>query len=42
MTHGNVRLVLPRDTADADVDEFCRLLPVVVARLRRETGVEGL
>ena len=42
LTHGNVRLSLHRDTTAADVDRFLTVLPVVVADLRREAGVEGL
>ncbi|MGI9155281.1 MAG: cysteine desulfurase family protein [Marmoricola sp.] len=38
LTHGNVRVSLTRDTTAAQVDAFCRALPDVVARLRRELG----
>ncbi len=36
LTHGNVRVSLTRETTAEQVDEFCRVLPEVVARLRRE------
>lgn len=42
LTHGNVRLSLHRDVAEADVDRFLAVLPGVVARLRAEAGVVGL
>jgi cysteine desulfurase len=38
LTHGNVRVSLTRDTTAEQVEEFCRALPEVVARLRREGG----
>ncbi|MEP6813976.1 MAG: aminotransferase class V-fold PLP-dependent enzyme [Marmoricola sp.] len=38
LTHGNVRVSLTRDTTEEEVDRFCRALPDVVARLRREVG----
>ena len=38
LTHGNVRVSLTRDTSEEQVTEFCRVLPDVVARLRREVG----
>lgn len=38
ITHGNVRVSLPRGTSAADVDRFLAVLPGVVARLRRTTG----
>ena len=41
LTHGNVRVSLPRGTADADVDRFLAVLPGVVADLRRAAGVVG-
>lgn len=37
ITHGNVRVSLPRDVASADVDRFLAVLPDAVARLRRTT-----
>jgi cysteine desulfurase len=38
LTHGNVRVSLTRDTTAEQVEGFCRALPEVVARLRREGG----
>lgn len=35
LTHGNVRVSLTRDTTEAQVEEFCAVLPEVVAGLRR-------
>ena len=34
LTHGNVRVSLPRDVSSQDVDEFLRVLPPIVARVR--------
>jgi len=42
LSHGNVRVSLPRDATEADVDRFLEVLPRVVARLRATAGVEGL
>lgn len=42
LTHGNIRLGLPRGTREDDVDRFCEALPRVVHRLRRELGAEDL
>ncbi len=39
LTHGNVRLSLTRDTAEADVDRLLTLLPTVVGDLRAEVGL---
>ncbi len=39
LTHGNVRVSLPRGTAEADVDRFLAVLPGVVADLRAAAGV---
>ena len=39
LTHGNVRVSLPRDTTDAEVDDFLAVLPEVVDRLRAEVGL---
>jgi cysteine desulfurase len=39
LTHGNVRVSLPRGTNAADVDRFLAVLPEAVARLRATTGV---
>jgi cysteine desulfurase len=38
LTHGNVRVSLTRDTTEADVDEFLKVLPGIVGRLRAEVG----
>ncbi len=38
ITHGNVRVSLPRGTSAADVDRFLAILPEAVARLRHATG----
>ena len=42
LTHGNLRVSLPRGTDSADVDRFLAVLPRVVAELRAEAGVVGL
>jgi cysteine desulfurase len=42
LTSGNVRVSLHRDTTEQDVDRFLAVLPDVVARLRRDAGVEDL
>lgn len=42
LTHGNVRLTLPRDADAADVERFLDVLPGAVARVRAMLGVEGL
>jgi len=42
LTHGNLRLGLPRGTSADDVDRFCDVLPQVVARIRRRLGADGL
>jgi cysteine desulfurase len=42
LTHGNVRVSLPRGTTGADVDGFLAVLPEVVARIRDQAGVAGL
>ncbi|MGY4642771.1 cysteine desulfurase family protein [Cellulomonas sp. URHB0016] len=42
LTHGNVRLALPRGTSAEDVDRFLAALPGVVARVRQTFGVAGL
>jgi cysteine desulfurase len=39
LTHGNVRVSLPRGTNSTDVDRFLAVLPDIVARLRRAAGV---
>ncbi|WP_067463268.1 cysteine desulfurase family protein [Actinomadura macra] len=38
ITHGNVRVSLPRGTNPADVERFLAVLPGIVARLRRSTS----
>ena len=42
LTHGNVRLALPRDTAPDDVDRFADTLPGVIASVRSRLGVADL
>ncbi|MGW6129985.1 cysteine desulfurase family protein [Cellulomonas sp. NPDC055163] len=42
LTHGNVRLALPADVRDDDVERFLSALPGAVARVRAVLGVEGL
>lgn len=42
ITHGNVRLALPVDADLASLDAFATTLIDIVARLRREAGVEDL
>ncbi|MDM8086051.1 aminotransferase class V-fold PLP-dependent enzyme [Cellulomonas cellasea] len=42
LTHGNVRLALPRDVRADDVERFCDVLPGAVARVREMLGVHGL
>lgn len=42
LTHGNVRLALPRGTTRADVEAFLAVLPGVVGRVRDTLGVQGL
>lgn len=42
LTHGNVRVALPRDLPDDEVERFCRELPDAVAAVRRLLGVTGL
>ncbi|MCW2945605.1 MAG: aminotransferase class [Actinoallomurus sp.] len=39
ITHGNVRVSLPRGTRAADVDRFLAVLPGAVTRLRESAGV---
>ncbi|MFV2178981.1 cysteine desulfurase family protein [Actinomadura sp. LOL_016] len=39
ITHGNVRVSLPRDVEAADVERFLAVLPRTVARLRSDLGV---
>jgi cysteine desulfurase len=42
LTHGNVRVSLPRGASDADVDAFLAALPPVVAELRAEAEAAEL
>ncbi|MFS0701244.1 cysteine desulfurase family protein [Cellulomonas sp. 179-A 4D5 NHS] len=42
LTHGNVRLALPVDVTEDDVERFLAALPGAVARVRAVLGVEGL
>jgi cysteine desulfurase len=42
LSSGNVRVSLHRDTTPAEVDEFLRLLPGVVTRIRAELGAGQL
>jgi cysteine desulfurase len=42
LTHGNVRVSLPDDVTDADVDRFLDVLPPIVAALRDTAGAQGL
>ncbi|WP_425484446.1 cysteine desulfurase family protein [Cellulomonas humilata] len=42
LTHGNVRLALPRGTQEQDVERFLAELPGIVAGVREAWGVGGL
>ena len=42
LSHGNVRVSLPRGTSEATVDGFLAALPGVLERLRALAGVRGL
>ncbi len=42
LTHGNVRVSLPRGVAEADVDRFVAVLPEAVRRVRDQLGASGL
>jgi cysteine desulfurase len=42
LTHGNLRVSLPRGVADGDVERFCAVLPGVVAAARAGLGADGL
>jgi len=42
LTHGNIRLALPRGTTSQDVDRFLAELPGIVAGVREAWGVGGL
>ncbi|GAA0932231.1 cysteine desulfurase family protein [Nonomuraea longicatena] len=39
LTHGNVRVSLPRGASEADVDRFLDVLPGIVRRIRQDAGV---
>ncbi|MFI6596974.1 cysteine desulfurase family protein [Nonomuraea sp. NPDC050536] len=39
LTHGNVRVSLPRGASAADVDRFLAVLPELVHRIRQDAGV---
>jgi len=41
LTHGNIRVSLPRGTREADVDRFLGALPGIVRRIREEAGVSS-
>jgi cysteine desulfurase len=41
LSHGNVRVSLPRGAGAADIERFLEALPRVVGRLRAGAGVEG-
>jgi cysteine desulfurase len=41
LTHGNVRVSLPRGASDADVDRFLAVLPGIVQRIRESVGVRS-
>ena len=42
LTHGNVRVVLPRDATGAGVERFLAVLPLAVQRVRNQIGAQGL
>jgi len=42
LTHGNVRVVLPRDASTAGVERFLAVLPLAVQRVRNQIGAQGL
>jgi cysteine desulfurase len=42
LSHGNVRVSLPRGTSEATVDRFLAVLPGILERLRELAGVRGL
>ena len=39
LSHGNIRVSLPRGVATDDVDRFLAVLPDIVQRVRDELGV---
>lgn len=42
LTHGNVRVTLPRGVDPAEIGRFCAVLPDLVGRIREMLGVRGL
>ena len=42
LTHGNIRITVPRGTEAAHVERFLEVLPAAVATVRSALGVEGL
>jgi cysteine desulfurase len=42
LSHGNIRLSLPRGTPAGDVERLLDTLPILVAQVRAEAGVAGL
>jgi cysteine desulfurase len=42
LSHGNIRISLPFDVAESEVDRFLAELPGIVADLRAQAGVTGL
>lgn len=42
LSQGNIRVSLPHDVAETDVDRFLAVLPGIVADLRRDIGATGL
>ena len=42
LTHGNIRVSLPRGVAAADIERFLVDLPAAVGRVRERLGVAGL
>ncbi|MBO3745612.1 cysteine desulfurase [Streptosporangiaceae bacterium NEAU-GS5] len=41
LTHGNVRVSLPRGVSEGDIDRFLGILPEIVRRIRASVGVGG-
>ncbi|HEU0042561.1 MAG TPA: cysteine desulfurase family protein [Jiangellaceae bacterium] len=39
LTHGNIRISLPREATDADIGRFLDVLPGLVSRIRAEVGL---
>jgi cysteine desulfurase len=39
LTHGNVRVSLPRGASGAEVERFLTVLPDIVRRIRESVGV---